>query len=229
MSLLQRKWAKIVKNHHNFTLKAFWDKIYSISFGGSLAMTHTRNSTSTYVTRKCAAVWMWQIGSTEWKLLTNVSAFSEKNWKSLVNARQFPRWLRPISQKKWEREHLLKEGDSAKTPKAAKTTLKTTEKAPRNIEVGEEPSGKKKPKEPTSNTIWIADQRHAHEKLICQRTVRATTFSRPPLKSSRRGEFRSDWFIFLWSLFDLSFFKTSENMVPTKKNPAILDSPRRIL
>ena len=47
----------------------------------------------------------------------------------------------------------MKEGDKAKTLKAAKTTLKTIEKAHRNIKVEEEPSGNKKPKEhPTPNT-----------------------------------------------------------------------------
>ena len=31
---------------------------------------------------------------------------------------------------------------------------------------------------------WIADQRNAHEKLICQQTRRATIISRPPLERS---------------------------------------------
>ena len=47
----------------------------------------------------------------------------------------------------------MKERDKAKTPKAAKTILKTIEKAHRNIKVEQEPSGNKKPKEhPTPNT-----------------------------------------------------------------------------
>ena len=53
-----------------------------------------------------------------------------------------------ISHKIWERDYLLREGDNAKTLKAAKTTFKTIEKAHKDIKVGEEPSGKKKPKEP---------------------------------------------------------------------------------
>ena len=48
---------------------------------------------------------------------------------------------------------------------------------------------------------WIADQRGTHEKLIYQRTRRATTFLRPPLKNSRQGEFRSEWCIFGKKLF----------------------------
>ena len=75
---------------------------------------------------------------------------------------------------------------------------------------------------------WIADQRDTHEKLICQRTRRATTIPRPPLGNSRRGEFRSAGFI-LWSLFDLLMFKTSENMSPIKMDPADSDSSRQIL
>ena len=45
------------------------------------------------------------------------------------------------------------------------------------------------------------------EKSICQRTVRATTIPRPPLKSSRQGKFRSSGFHFLWSFVDLLFLK----------------------
>ena len=44
---------------------------------------------------------------------------------------------------------------------------------------------------------WIADQRDAHELLICQRTRRVTTLSRPPLESSRQGESDSVWSIFV--------------------------------
>ena len=47
------------------------------------------------------------------------------------------------------------------------------------------------------NYSWIADQRDAHEKLICQRTRRVTIIPRPPLESSRRGEFRTFDYIFL--------------------------------
>ena len=44
---------------------------------------------------------------------------------------------------------------------------------------------------------WIAFSVDAHKKLIWQRTERATINPRPPLKSSRRGEFRSEWSIFV--------------------------------
>ena len=44
---------------------------------------------------------------------------------------------------------------------------------------------------------WIADQVSAHEKSICRRTRRVTTIPRPPLKSSRREEFRSIRTIFV--------------------------------
>ena len=44
---------------------------------------------------------------------------------------------------------------------------------------------------------WIADQPDAHEKSISQATRRVTTIPRPPLESSRRGEFRSEWSIFV--------------------------------
>ena len=72
-----------------------------------------------------------------------------------------------ISHKIWKgTTYLLREGDNAKTLKAAKTIFKTFEKAHKDIEVREEPSDKKKPKEPkyTKYYSWIADQRHTHEK-----------------------------------------------------------------
>ena len=75
---------------------------------------------------------------------------------------------------------------------------------------------------------WIADQPDTHEKLICQRTRRVTTIPRPPVESSRQGEFRFSGFHFLWSFFDL-LIKKSQNMVPTKRNPEDLESPCRIL
>ena len=75
---------------------------------------------------------------------------------------------------------------------------------------------------------WIVDQQDAHEKLICQRTRRATTIPRPPLESSRRGESRSAWYTFVNHIFDLLIFETSETMAPTKNYQADLDPPRRI-
>ena len=44
---------------------------------------------------------------------------------------------------------------------------------------------------------WIANQRDAHKKSISQATRRVTTIPRPPLESSRQGEFRSEWSIFV--------------------------------
>ena len=44
---------------------------------------------------------------------------------------------------------------------------------------------------------WIADQRDAHEKLICKQTRRVTIVPRPRIKSSQRGEFRPSGFHFL--------------------------------
>ena len=45
---------------------------------------------------------------------------------------------------------------------------------------------------------WIPDQQDAHEKLICQRTRRATTIPRPPLESSQWEEFRFVRSIFVY-------------------------------
>ena len=87
-----------------------------------------------------------------------------------------------------------------------------------------------KPKTTQINDSWIADQWDAHEKIICQWTRRVATIPRPRTKSSRRGEFRSSGFHFLLPFFDLLFLKLhSENMVPTKRNPADLDLPGRIV
>ena len=44
---------------------------------------------------------------------------------------------------------------------------------------------------------WNTDQRDAHKISILQATRRVTTIPRPPLESSRRGEFRSEWSFFV--------------------------------
>ena len=44
---------------------------------------------------------------------------------------------------------------------------------------------------------WIADQRHAHEKSICQQTRKTTTIPRSPLENSRRETSRSIRTIFV--------------------------------
>ena len=48
---------------------------------------------------------------------------------------------------------------------------------------------------------WIGPPVETHEKSICQQTIRAMTIRRPPLESSRRGEFRSAVIIFVYALF----------------------------
>ena len=48
-------------------------------------------------------------------------------------------------------------------------------------------------------------------------------------KTTVQGESRPALTIFVKSIFDLLFFETSENRVPTKIDKADLDSPRRIV
>ena len=74
----------------------------------------------------------------------------DKDSEKLSERETICKVITPNIPKEWERDYLLKEGDKAKTLKAAKTILKTIEKAHRNSEVEEEPSGNKKPKEPAS-------------------------------------------------------------------------------
>ena len=59
--------------------------------------------------------------------------------------------ITPNIPKAWEKDYLLREGGNAKTLKAFKLILKTIEKAHRNNEVEQEPSGNKAPKEPAHN------------------------------------------------------------------------------
>ena len=56
-------------------------------------------------------------------------------------------------------------------------------------------------------TAELSVSYRADKKSICQRTRRATTLLRPPLKSSRRGESRSTEYIFLWSFLTSYFLK----------------------
>ena len=76
---------------------------------------------------------------------------------------------------------------------------------------------------------WIDDQRDAHKKTIFRKSRGVTTIPRPPLESSRRGEFRSAVTIFVKSIFGVLFFETCENRVLTKIVTVDLDLPRRIL
>ena len=48
-----------------------------------------------------------------------------------------------------------------------------------------------------SHYSWIGPLVYTHDKSICQRTKRATTNPRPPLESSRQGEFRPAGTIFV--------------------------------
>ena len=65
---------------------------------------------------------------------------------------------------------------------------------------------------------WIADQLSAHEKLICQRTRRATTIPRPPLKALSKknphlpGQIFCDHFL-------VSCFLNQRKYGPNKKEP----------
>ena len=61
---------------------------------------------------------------------------------------------------------------------------------------------------------WIGPV-DAHEKPIPQRTKRATTISRPPLESSRRGEFNSAGIIFVKVI--LTFFKITFQIMSEQK------------
>ena len=71
---------------------------------------------------------------------------------------------------------------------------------------------------------WTPSRRT--QKPTYRRTRIVTTIPRPPLESSRRGESKPALTIFEKFIFDLLFFETSENRVPTKIVKADLDSPR---
>ena len=59
----------------------------------------------------------------------------DRESEKLSEGERIRKIITPNIPKGWERDYLLKEGDKAKTLKAAKTILKTTEKAHRNIKV----------------------------------------------------------------------------------------------
>ena len=71
----------------------------------------------------------------------------DKESEKLSEPETIRKIITPNIPKEWERDYLLKEGDRAKTLKAAKTILKIIEKADRSKKMEEEPSGKKTPKE----------------------------------------------------------------------------------
>ena len=69
---------------------------------------------------------------------------------------------------------------------------------------------------------------HARKKMIPKRAKRATTNPGQRMKSSQRGESRSAWYNFVWSI--LTFFQNNfPNNARTKLYQAILDLPRWIL
>ena len=63
---------------------------------------------------------------------------------------------------------------------------------------------------------WIGHPIRAVKTSIYQRTRRATINPRPPMNTAWQGESRSSGYVFLWSFFDLLFFKTSQTMAQTK-------------
>ena len=63
---------------------------------------------------------------------------------------------------------------------------------------------------------WIGRPIRVDKKIIPEKTVRATTIPRPPLESSRRGESRSAWSIFVKFIFDL-FYKITFQIMPKQK------------
>ena len=63
---------------------------------------------------------------------------------------------------------------------------------------------------------WIGPPVETHKKLICQRTVRATTTPRPPLESSRQGESKPAETI-LVKVILTSFFKITFQIMSQQK------------
>ena len=138
--LPQRKWTKIMRNHHNFTLVSFRDKaerLISDDLGEEAYEEQYQYLCETKMPRDMKVPLIDRLAD----------KLSERETIRKVISPNIPR--------AWERDYLLKEGDKAKTLKAVKTILKTIEKAHRNDEVEEEPSSKKKPKEPAHNPTDI--------------------------------------------------------------------------
>ena len=53
--------------------------------------------------------------------------------------------------------------------------------------------------------------------IICRRTGRATTLLRPPLESSRQGESKSSWYIFVCKHYFWPLFKITFQIMPKQK------------
>ena len=75
---------------------------------------------------------------------------------------------------------------------------------------------------------WIADQVYTHKKINLL-TNQKGYLSRPPLESSRLGEFRSEWSSFIKFIFDLFFQHNFLNNAQTNIDQSDSDLPRRIL
>ena len=63
---------------------------------------------------------------------------------------------------------------------------------------------------------WIGPPVQADKKSICHRTRRARIISRPPLESSRRGEFRSFRYIFCDHFLTFYFLKQVKTWLQQK-------------
>ena len=148
----QRKWSKIMKNHHTFTLNAFRDKaqrLISEIFGDDAYEEQYQYLCDTKMPRTMkVADYIDRV-----EVINERLSLLDKEAEKLSERETIRKIITPNIPKEWERDYLLKEGDKAKTLKAAKTILKIIEKADRSKKMEEEPSGKKKPKEqPAPNT-----------------------------------------------------------------------------
>ena len=146
----QRKWAKIIKNHHNFTLVSFRDKAERLileDLGEEAYEEQYQYLCETKMPRDMKVQdWIDRL-----EVINERLPLIDRSADKLSERETIRKVITPNIPREWERDYLLKEGDKAKTLKAVKTILKTIEKAHRNDKVEQEPSGKKKPKEPAPN------------------------------------------------------------------------------
>ena len=150
----QRKWAKIIKNHHNYTLNSFRDKAERLISEGLGEEAYEEQYQYLCETKKPRDMkvsdWIDRL-----EVINERLPLIDRSADKLSERETIRKVISPNIPRAWERDYLLKEGDKAKTLKAVKTILKTIEKAHRNDEVEEEPSSKKKPKEPAHNPTDI--------------------------------------------------------------------------
>ena len=146
----QRKWAKITKNHHNYTLVAFRDKAQRLIWEIFGDVTYEEQYQYLCETKKPrdmnVADWIDRV-----EVINERLSLLDREEEKLGERETIRKVITPNIPKQWERDYILKEGERAKTLKAVKTILKTIEKAHGNGEVEKEPSGKKKPGEPAPN------------------------------------------------------------------------------